>query len=80
MALRIFLLKKAKVSYRVLLPLFSERSLTGRARVKSPRAEEDSVYEFAVGEKVGFFKGCFLRGTRGLIDSVAWIEGMIAIV
>ena len=73
-------MKKAKVSYRVLLPLFSERSLTGRARVKSPRAEEDSVYEFAVGEKVGFFKGCFLRGTRGLIDSVAWIEGMIAIV
>ena len=49
-------------------------------RVKSPRAEEDSVYEFAVGEKVGFSKGCFLRGTRGLIDSVAGIEGMIAIV
>ena len=65
------------MSYRVLLPLFLEHSLTGRVRVKSPRAEEGSVYEFAAGEEVGFFKGCFLRGTRGLIGSVAWIEDMI---
>lgn len=68
------------MSYRVLLPLFLDRCLTGRLRVKSPRAEEDSVCEFAAGEKVGFFKGCFLRGTRGLIGSVAWIEDMTAIV
>ena len=68
------------MTYRVLLPLFLERSLAGRMRVISPRAEEDSVYEFAVGEKVGLFKGCFLRGTRGLIVPVAWIEDMTAIV
>ena len=68
------------MSYRVLLPLFLERCLTKRVSVKSPRAEEDSVYEFAAGEGVGFFKGRFLSGTRSLIGSVAWIEGMIAIV